>query len=702
MISIIRSAQFLFVALGTILSTEADSTPAPARSMVDASTIVGCPSGNRPIPSGGMERPFLGDQVHSIAINRAGILAAVSAPDGHLHLIDIKQRLLICDLGEGLFAEWSPNGKRLAFLSSRAGDLQIYIWELGHALRQVGKWPGGIDPDPNVRMGGYLRDTFKLSWSPDNQRIAFATRRTILPPPPLADGPLILTKSARNEDVYAGVYALAGLGPSVMEWRNGREILPRRIPAGSHLSSQIVVADIRDDSLRWLTQSNGNTYSPSWSIDGTAVFAVNLVGGEGQSMEDALMASRPSSRIVKLDAKDGRVEAMAEIPGAVRNLKLSSDGSRLAYLVSPDFGSPPELKLTSTELSHPAQTLPSSGLVVDFEWSPSGRSVFASTEDGIAVVGRRLRMRKVVNSRTFLDAWQPVNDQSVATWNGFDVSTYVTAKVAAVQRLYRNENASGWGMTETVHWKSSDGAALTGTILFPPHYLPGRRYPIVVDAYPFSGERGSWKGAQWLAQAGYVVFASGGRAPHAWMNDATLGPSSKGAKGWDLAVDDVQTGVDLLISRGIADSTRMCISGISNGGGVASYLITKSHRFKCAVITAPAMTDWVGKAIRNVGGREKVNSFSGMAGTFYDNLDEFIEMSSVFQAKNVKTPVLIAVGDLDGEILLSSINLFISLQSAGNEVELLRYPNQGHIFDERSEIDYRARQLNFLDRHIGH
>jgi dipeptidyl aminopeptidase/acylaminoacyl peptidase len=69
--------------------------------------------------------------------------------------------------------------------------------------------------------------------------------------------------------------------------------------------------------------------------------------------------------------------------------------------------------------------------------------------------------------------------------------------------------------------------------------------------------------------------------------------AAKGPRGWDLAVDDVMSGVDELVRLGYADPARMCLYGFSNGGGVVNYLVTRTTRFRCAVSVAGALSDWL-------------------------------------------------------------------------------------------------------------
>src|SRR3546814_14460579 len=79
-----------------------------------------------------------------------------------------------------------------------------------------------------------------------------------------------------------------------------------------------------------------------------------------------------------------------------------------------------------------------------------------------------------------------------------------------------------------------------------------------------------------------------------------------------------------------------------------------------------------------------------------DPLDDpaaYIKLSAVFQVKNVKTPVLLAVGDTDGEFLLSAIEMYQALRFADKDVTFLRYPEQGTVFEGAALRDLWRREI---------
>jgi dipeptidyl aminopeptidase/acylaminoacyl peptidase len=206
---------------------------------------------------------------------------------------------------------------------------------------------------------------------------------------------------------------------------------------------------------------------------------------------------------------------------------------------------------------------------------------------------------------------------------------------------------------------------MEGTLLKPPAYVAGRRYPLIVDAYPLVG------GADWTVshagQPGMGFERLHGLSPErpcAARLDELLevGASSsvaKGPQGWDLMKDDVMSGVDAVLRRGDVDGQRMCLYGFSNGGGVVNYLVTETERFKCAVSVAGALSDWVRPALLNTGQDQVMAQFAGVA--LRDDPDAYIKLSAVFRLNRVKTPMLLADGDDDGEFLLDTIEMYNGL-----------------------------------------
>src|SRR5882672_5788746 len=162
-------------------------------------------------------------------------------------------------------------------------------------------------------------------------------------------------------------------------------------------------------------------------------------------------------------------------------------------------------------------------------------------------------------------------------------------------------------------------------------------------------------GQAWAAR-GYVVFFPDADGPHVWENpwkSIADNTKARGPRGVDLAVDDVISGVDELIRRGIVDPDRMCLYGFSNGGAIVNQVITRTNRFKCAISVAAALSaDWSSNFFLHT----SANFVAKIAGsTPWENPQAYFELSAVQHLDKVVTPLLLADGDDDGSSMLDNI-----------------------------------------------
>ncbi len=139
------------------------------------------------------------------------------------------------------------------------------------------------------------------------------------------------------------------------------------------------------------------------------------------------------------------------------------------------------------------------------------------------------------------------------------------------------------GTTEVIRWKNPDGGEIEGLLVKPVDYQPGTKYPMIVE--PHGGPagvqstrfNGMW---QVMAGRGYVVFAPNFRGSDGYGRkhiEANVGK-------WGVVdFQDIMTGVDDVIAKGIADPDRLGVEGWSYGGYMSNFINTHSDRFKAAV-----------------------------------------------------------------------------------------------------------------------
>jgi len=256
---------------------------------------------------------------------------------------------------------------------------------------------------------------------------------------------------------------------------------------------------------------------------------------------------------------------------------------------------------------------------------------------------------------------------------------------------------------EIRHWTNSRGEVLDGMLIYPDRHVPGKRYPLVVDAYGAGvmGLRNSglMKNAYVQAARDYFVFRSNHRAPHMWLNpvkDPIYDAAAVGPNGISIMVDDVLSGIDTLIRDGLVDSGRMCIAGFSNGGLQAEQILTRTDVFKCALLQSPATSNWLEGVFLGYT-EDTIRWMYGIAP--WENPDIYTALVPLFHADKITTPILLAVGDREDSVI-PTVEMYKVLRYLNKEVTLLRYATQGHGFKGAAEEDYARRVEAFFDRYL--
>jgi dipeptidyl-peptidase-4 len=152
------------------------------------------------------------------------------------------------------------------------------------------------------------------------------------------------------------------------------------------------------------------------------------------------------------------------------------------------------------------------------------------------------------------------------------------------------------GKTEFVEVKAPDGATLYARLVKPPDFDPARKYPVIIDVYGGPGVQlvqNRW-GATSLrdhlfAEQGFILWSLDNRGSwgrgHAWESSVFkhLGRHE---------LEDQLAGVAYLKSLPYVDPTRIGITGWSYGGYMTLYALTHAPDvFKCGAAGGP-VTDW--------------------------------------------------------------------------------------------------------------
>ena len=144
-----------------------------------------------------------------------------------------------------------------------------------------------------------------------------------------------------------------------------------------------------------------------------------------------------------------------------------------------------------------------------------------------------------------------------------------------------------FGKVEDIRWKGTDGREVVGGLYFPPDYISGVRYPLVIQTHGFNKDRFWIDGpftsafaAQPLAAKGIVVLQVGGSA-HPGGDKNVTGTPEEGPR--EMAT--YEGAIDDLDRRGIIDRERVGIIGFSRTAFRVGYTLTHSkYHFAAATL----------------------------------------------------------------------------------------------------------------------
>ena len=165
--------------------------------------------------------------------------------------------------------------------------------------------------------------------------------------------------------------------------------------------------------------------------------------------------------------------------------------------------------------------------------------------------------------------------------------------------------------------------------------------------------------------------------------------------------DDIMAGVDYLVSRKDADPEALVIGGWSYGGCMTEWAITRTTRFKAAVVGAGVANYYSNYAQSDIN--------HGMAGDWeflgnpYDNPENYDKGSAVRHIRTVQTPVLILHGKEDERVPFpQALELYRALKTTGKQVEMVAYPGESHGPRKPEHlVDLFKRWSDFYDKHLG-
>lgn len=601
----------------------------------------------------------------------------------HLWLVDVTTRETV-QLTFGDWADyapaWSPDGRSIAFLSTREGKPQIYRMTLngGEARKLASLAQGCAGP---------------LLWSPDGGRLAFCAGR---PTPRDESQPYLLTRT-----IY-------------------------RFDGGGYIDQfvkQIQVLEVASGRIDSLTQDEWNQTPLSWSPDGSELLYL-------ASLNPDSIYTSPALRVVN-GAGESRTLLSNEW-GIISNAVWLSDG-RIAFAgvrAGNRYGTKADLWVVNADGS--GVECRTEGLLTGINgrmhddmpvfWNMSAPVILAAANDPEAVVcvqqGGEIHLvavalqgaeatRVITSGERICLALSRAGKQVV-----FGISTLFDPTQLALVSLEDGQetrltdlnrsllDAIQMPTLKPIRCQSVDGVEIEGWVLLPPQ--GEAPYPTMLHIHggPHAGYGHAFHfDFQILAGAGYAVLFLNHRGSTGY--GSAFATAIQGDWG-NLDCADLMAGVDEAVRQGIADPDRLACGGISGGGYLSCWIVGQTNRFKAAVPEA-AVTNFVSFygtsdigpvfAVRELGGRP------------HEVPEVYTRCSPITYAHRCTTPTLLIVGEADYRCPAEQTEQFYTvLKVNGCPVAMLRLPNSSHDGTAVGALACRrqrnTRQVEWLNRYV--
>jgi dipeptidyl aminopeptidase/acylaminoacyl peptidase len=259
------------------------------------------------------------------------------------------------------------------------------------------------------------------------------------------------------------------------------------------------------------------------------------------------------------------------------------------------------------------------------------------------------------------------------------------------------------GAAEVISWKSQDGAVIEGILRKPANFAPARKYPLLVKIH--GGPTGTSRPTlspvtyaypvqQFLAKGAVVLEPN-------YRGSAGYGGAFRALNVRNLGVGDmwdVMSGVDYLISQGIADPAKLGAMGWSQGGYISSFLTTHTDRFK-AISEGAGISDWMTYYVNT-----DITPFTRqyLHATPWDDPEIYAKTSPISTIKKAKTPTLIQQGSNDKRVPVpDSYELYRGLRDQGVESRMVFYTGFGHgVNKPKSQRALLQSNLDWFDHYI--
>ena len=565
--------------------------------------------------------------------------------------------------------KWSPDGKSIAFLSSRSGSQQVWVFTVdGGEARQVTSL--STEADNHI-------------WSPDGQSIAFTSDVW----PDLPDD--AAQKKRADDRETSGVNAQiidSLLYRHWKEWRNGKR---------THIFITPIAAAVPRD------MTPGDFDSPPFSMSSSHLFDFAPDGKTlyfTRGLERNKEAWSTDAALCSVSLKDGVIKDLtAANKGWDGSPSVSPDGKFVAYKSQAREGyEADKSRLALLDVSSGAATYLANGLdrsVEEIVWTPDSKTIFFTVEERAQIALYSIAARPGAKP-TFMSAFHHFGDLSVPQpGDSIIVSVDSITNAPEIARISFPSNQTVFKYLTAVNtplfasralptvekfqYPGALNAQIDAFLLKPPGFDEKKKYPCLLLIH--GGPQSAWLDAfsfRWnmmtYAAHGYVVVAPNfhGSSSYGMAFQEQISGDWGGA-----AYEDIMKAADWAESQPFIDKNRIGAAGASYGGYMINWMLGHTDRFKVLVSHAGVFN------LESEYGVTEELWFPEweFKGPPWKNRAQYEKFSPHLFAAKFKTPTLVTHGELDFRVPIDQgLQLFTTLKRQNVPSRLLYFPDEGH------------------------
>jgi dipeptidyl aminopeptidase/acylaminoacyl peptidase len=562
---------------------------------------------------------------------------------------------------------WSPDSKRISYISDRGGSSQIWL----------------MDPD-----GGNAKQVTNLSTEADGQVFSGDGKTFVFTSQVYPECGADDACNKKNLDAAAGSKVRARIYTELLyrhwnTWQGSRR-------------SHLLVVPVAGGTAKDLTP--GTRDVPPFSLGGPDDYDVSPDGQEVcYSMNaDPVPATSTNSDLYVVSIAGGPSRKITLNPGADVSPHYSPDGKYIAWRaqIRPGYESDRWRLMTLERATGKVNSLTESldRWVNSFTWAPDSGSLFFTINDRgrqniqvIPLAGGGVRMaasgdgelddmQLTRNGRTMVYTQQtgvsPVEIFRASSSGGApNAMTHLNDQVLGDYQLQSLEE----------FWvDGAEGAKVQSFLVRPANFSPTRKYPVLMLIH--GGPQGFW-GHAWTYRWNAQVFAGAGYV--------VVMPNPRGSTGYGQkfideinndwggrAFDDIMAVADHIVGNiPYADSSKMAAAGGSYGGYMIDWILGHTQRFKALV-----SHDGVYDLKSEFGATEELwFPLWEYSGTPWDKPESYGKWSPSAFVREFHTPTLVIHGEQDFRVPYNqALELFTALQMQKVPSKLLLFPDEGH------------------------